>query len=828
MSAVHPCPSWTRALSPLFLLPLVLLAGVRVATADCVDYSTYLHSLGGLKTASILRSIEVSGSLAYVAADSSGLMIMDISNPAAVTLVGSVETRGPARDVKLAGNLAYVAATDSGLVVVDITNPANPVVIGWTDTPGLSRGVALEGNYAYVADRDAGGLQVVDISDPAHPAVIGALDTPGEAYDVTVLNHRAYVADGLSGVQIIDVSTPTAPVLLGTASIPAAAWDVFVADSLAYVADFSSGLQIVNVSNPAAPEVIGGFVYPAYYAYRVVVRDNLAFLARDLTGLQIVDVSNPAAPRGLGNVGTFMDALGVDVDGNRAYVVGFPITSGRPSGLEVFDITNPASPLVTSWQSPSYFSFRRVTVASNLAYELGDSYPNSVLQIVDISNSEAPALVSTIPLDSPHAVAVSGTLALIGPQSFGSFQVYDMSNPASPLARGTIGNLHAWDIEIVGTYAYVADPTDTTGFKVVDISNPDAPSMVGKTTGSPVALAVQGNRAYTADYDAGFEVYDITQPTAPVLLGSLHLDERPNDVSISGNYAYVADFWHGLLIIDVSDPTSPTMVATLETPGPAGTVEVADHIAYVAEWSGGLQVIDVLDPLHPAPLGSRMGYAVESLDLSGDHVYLARFGGLDIVPRQCALLVPVAVSRFQAIPEPGAIELRWTADADLAGFHVHRSVAGAPFERINGSLLTASGSYVFRDEHVEPGQYYAYRLEAVDRRGESTFFGPYIVSSSTGLVHYRLGMSRPNPFRASNISTRIDFDIAHPARTMLRILDVTGAQVRVLLDAPLPAGSHFAMWDGKDERGRRAAAGTYFYQLVSGSFSKTERLVVTP
>ena len=40
----------------------------------------------------------------------------------------------------------------NGLVIVDVSNPAAPTLKGSYNTPGHSRGVAVAGNYVYVAD----------------------------------------------------------------------------------------------------------------------------------------------------------------------------------------------------------------------------------------------------------------------------------------------------------------------------------------------------------------------------------------------------------------------------------------------------------------------------------------------------------------------------------------------------------------------------------------------------------------------------------------------------------------------------------------------------
>jgi hypothetical protein len=74
--------------------------------------------------------------------------------------------RGPARAVAVQGDYAYVAADTGGLIIIDIRDPANPQRVGGFDTSGWAYGVAVAGNYAYVADYDA-GLEVIDLVNAA-------------------------------------------------------------------------------------------------------------------------------------------------------------------------------------------------------------------------------------------------------------------------------------------------------------------------------------------------------------------------------------------------------------------------------------------------------------------------------------------------------------------------------------------------------------------------------------------------------------------------------------------------------------------------------------
>jgi hypothetical protein len=89
--------------------------------------------------------------------------------------------------------------------------------------------------------------------------------------------------------------------------------------------------------------------------------------------------------------------------------------------------------------------------------------------------------------------------------------------------------------------------------------------------------------------------------------------------------------------------------------------------------------------------------------------------------------------------------------------------------------------------------------------------------------------ARPNPFRPPRAATVIRYDLAEAGHVRLRAYDVTGKLVAVLLDAPSPAGRFDLAWSGRDVRGRRLAAGTYFLRLDTGRGDAcTRKLVVVP
>ncbi|MCK4415238.1 MAG: right-handed parallel beta-helix repeat-containing protein [Candidatus Eisenbacteria sp.] len=87
---------------------------------------------------------------------------------------------------------------------------------------------------------------------------------------------------------------------------------------------------------------------------------------------------------------------------------------------------------------------------------------------------------------------------------------------------------------------------------------------------------------------------------------------------------------------------------------------------------------------------------------------------------------------------------------------------------------------------------------------------------------YALSRSWPNPFRAS---TTIRFDLPEASLVRLKVLDVNGRLVDVLLDTALPTGRYSVLWSGDDSKGLRVSPGIYFCRLEAGEFRQTRMVI---
>jgi len=87
---------------------------------------------------------------------------------------------------------------------------------------------------------------------------------------------------------------------------------------------------------------------------------------------------------------------------------------------------------------------------------------------------------------------------------------------------------------------------------------------------------------------------------------------------------------------------------------------------------------------------------------------------------------------------------------------------------------------------------------------------------------YQLGEIAPNPF---NGMTRVAFSVPEGGGNVsIRVFDVRGAVVRVLVDEQVAAGKKDVSWDGRDSSGRQAASGMYFVRMKAPGYETVRKV----
>ncbi|OQX56612.1 MAG: hypothetical protein B5M53_00645, partial [Candidatus Cloacimonas sp. 4484_209] len=81
----------------------------------------------------------------------------------------------------------------------------------------------------------------------------------------------------------------------------------------------------------------------------------------------------------------------------------------------------------------------------------------------------------------------------------------------------------------------------------------------------------------------------------------------------------------------------------------------------------------------------------------------------------------------------------------------------------------------------------------------------------------------PNPFVNRTIIT---YSIAKPGNVSLVIYDISGKQIKNLIQGKKETGFHTAKWNGCDNNNQKLATGVYFTRLVAGDFTSVKKVIL--
>jgi hypothetical protein len=552
--------------------------------------------------------------LAYIAADSAGLVIYDLATPAAPRRLGGYYTKGKASGIDLSGTLAFLACGDKGLQVIDIRNPTVPVRIGSFEQSGYALKVAVAGSYAYV---QGDKLSILDVRDPSKPIAVGSFAVNGIGLDMA--GHYAYVASYELGLRIIDIGNPAEPRCVGIYDTPGRAQGVRVAGNFAYVADQPGwdgqnqrpgGLEVIDISNPAQPRQADSIQVTANgRANDAVIAGTHAFVAEGPSGMQIIDISDPASPRRVGGLNMNSSAQAVTVSGQHAYV------AAADGTLQVIDISAPGNPKLLGMVEMGGFS-EDVAVSGRHAF-LAEGAAG--LRIIDVNDPARPILSGVYGSNVRH-VAADGLFVYLAADSL---QVLEVSDPIQPKR---IASLEEWanDVFPSGDFAYLSG----SWFRTVDVREPARPTVVGSALlwelgQTPRGMAFVGPYACLGQEWDGMQVLDLSTPNHPRQIGSYYSDAPVWDVATRGDVACVTLGIElpALEVLDISDLQRPTRTARVPLP-------LANNVAFMGSYAcvtgDGLQVFDIGDPYRPVLVGShKLGSQTRGLQVIGDLVYVA-------------------------------------------------------------------------------------------------------------------------------------------------------------------------------------------------------------
>jgi len=254
-------------------------------------------------------------------------------------------------DIDVRNGLAYVSEDSNGLVILDISDPLSIAVVGMYPTARPPGAIACDGDVAYIyhrawLDPDIGGFRpstvsVIDVQDPAHPTLLTTLEDPDSFRPIAIRDGRL-MAYGGGGLQFLNISNPLSPSVIGSLELENYG-PMALSGDWAYTSTYT-GMLTIDISDPADPRLVDDDG-PFYFPDSIAISNKVAYALSDLqaapgTILYALSLSDPSNPQLIDPFGTglgVVDACGVARD-DRLYLV-------EPhGGVEILRVTDPTDP----------------------------------------------------------------------------------------------------------------------------------------------------------------------------------------------------------------------------------------------------------------------------------------------------------------------------------------------------------------------------------------------------------------------------------------------------------------------------------------------------
>jgi hypothetical protein len=303
--------------------------------------------------------------------------------------------------------------------------------------------IAVENERAYFASYDTlfgntNSFDVASLENPAAPRRLAVFAVPGSLFESMVASGTSlYLHD--QGLSRIDLSDPSQPHLVWNLQLPGNGQNpgplpgLAISGRYAYVGAGASGLHVVDLQDPAGPRLVTTL---NRNAYEVALQGNLAFISELYGGVTLVDITDPTDPKAVGGITGNWSSRDMQAVDDLLYIAAsnFPAASA----LLIYDIADPANPVLVGSRNTGSESPRHVEVSGSYAY-LGVGTLQGVLAVVDVSNAASPKYVSQLAFPSYlYDMTLSGDhiLLTLPFAPGGGLRSVDVSNPRQPRVDG--------------------------------------------------------------------------------------------------------------------------------------------------------------------------------------------------------------------------------------------------------------------------------------------------------------------------------------------------------------------------------------------------------
>ncbi len=278
-----------------------------------------------------------------------------------------------------------------------------------------------------------------------------------------------------------------------------------------------------------------------------------------------------------------------------------------------------------------------VAFANDLAYVADEPFG---ISIYDLTDPASPVLVDSMQLPFPEVrlVSIDSSGRVLAVEN-SSLRLFDLQTREYIMDIGSSQNS---EVELVydgeNLRVYLSDRGYTDGFRYQvfpDTSSSDTLKFgslaytSGYTTYDPNKILysfarINQDRAFVCEDLYGIFLLDLGSNPAAIL-AELNTPGQTRDAAASGNLLCLASSYEGLITLDISDPTHPTVLATLPFTNATNIeyVEIAGQRAYLLDTNDGAFVVDISNPSNPVLVGELPTSNPNNFCVAGDLILIA-------------------------------------------------------------------------------------------------------------------------------------------------------------------------------------------------------------
>jgi hypothetical protein len=193
------------------------------------------------------------------------------------------------------GNYAYILDGDEGLKILNISNAASPSLMGSYTDLVYPYAIAIRGNYVSIIDRAVAfpKAYVLNVSNHASPQDVGFCYLPDEPNSISYYGTYTYIVSGEAGLQVYQ-SDSYSPLTLLSSFLPHPTSDLvycFVDGARLYVSDYNwNEIDVFDLTDPSQPNLIRTFK-SNYATIDMKISNNLLYTANEYAGMHIFDLN---------------------------------------------------------------------------------------------------------------------------------------------------------------------------------------------------------------------------------------------------------------------------------------------------------------------------------------------------------------------------------------------------------------------------------------------------------------------------------------------------------------------------------------------------------